>query len=683
MDPVEVYCRVKPLTDNSSDICVKVLDEQTLQITEPTNPNRPMTSSQYEENIKMTQAKFTHLFDMESTQEEVFNRVAYELCEDLVKGSNGLLFTYGITGSGKTYTMSGIKAEPGILPRCLDLIFNSISPYLIEPMVFIPDKMNKFDVRLKCIASLERAKQNLLPIGCLRNRRFNKKNLANDDWDLNSRNNNNNVIKIPISKFDEDCAFAVFVSYVEIYNDYIYDLLDQTDQKNGSKKLREDINRFTYVSGVTEREVRNTQEALDVLEEGRKNRRQASTALNAESSRSHSVFNIRLVKAALDEGGSEVLQDKSRIWVSQLSLVDLAGSERSSRTGNINSSLMFLRECLKALREKQKNGSKKTVVSYRSCTLTNLFKNYFDGEGKVRMIVCINPSSIDYDENMDVLSFAEMTKDVRILPSAANPSSQTDWLTPGRKRAAQIITEVKAEMEREISRQVQESQVLNTIFPDRPAFYTSVKSLGDMTNPPQLSNLKEEQALARFKQYYDAKLKLRQELLSKQQSSVVAFEEALRKYVFDSECLRKKHEDCERYMRETDLENQQLKSENIKLKQQISSLDHRLKKSERDTRFYQNQEEAIRKGENKLRAVKEIVSRMPGQVSVAKKRGPSPPPKPFRQKDMNHNLRKHRRSQSIGDLLNENQPPINRQVPSSATHYDANSRESKKVYCIA
>ncbi|KAK2138147.1 hypothetical protein NP493_8602g00002 [Ridgeia piscesae] len=173
-----------------------------------------------------------------------------------------------------------------------------------------------------------------------------------------------------------------------------------------------------YVSGVVEVEVKNTEEAYEIIAKGQKRRKVAHTVLNTESSRSHSVFNIRLVQAPLDSMGEEVLQDKEKFVVSQFALVDLAGSERTNRTGNygerlreagkgnsftrfdfvplscavgnINQTLMVLRTCIEALRDNQKNGTNK-MVAYRDSRLTHLFKNYFDGEGKVRMVVCINP----------------------------------------------------------------------------------------------------------------------------------------------------------------------------------------------------------------------------------------------------------------------------------------------------
>lgn len=68
-------------------------------------------------------------------------------------------------------------------------------------------------------------------------------------------------------------------------------------------------------------------------------------------------------------------------------------------TGNINNSLMTLRTCLEILRENQLHGTYK-MVPYRDSKITHLFKNYFDGEGQVRMIVCVNPRVEDYDETV-------------------------------------------------------------------------------------------------------------------------------------------------------------------------------------------------------------------------------------------------------------------------------------------
>merc|ERR1719319_771627 len=181
---------------------------------------------------------------------------------------------------------------------------------------------------------------------------------------------------------------------------------------------------------------------------GQTKRSVAQTQLNTESSRSHSVFNIRVVAAPLDPLGEEILQDPRALTISQLALVDLAGSERTNRTGNtgallaeaskINQSLMTPRKCIEVLRENQANGTDNNVP-FRESRITHLFRNYFEGEGKVKMIVCVNPRAADYDENVNVMKFAELTQEVQIERALGVRFDL--GLTPGRRRANQVYKE--------------------------------------------------------------------------------------------------------------------------------------------------------------------------------------------------------------------------------------------------
>lgn len=203
-----------------------------------------------------------------------------------------------------------------------------------------------------------------------------------------------------------------------------------------------------FVHGVTELEVKSVEGALEAFHLGQKRKRMGHTILNAESSRSHSVFTIRLVQAPVDSQGEYVVQDRNKINVSQLSLVDLAGSERTNRTkntgqrlreaGNINNSLMTLRNCLEILRENHISGNSKKVP-YRDSKLTHLFKNYFDGEGQVKMVVCINPRAEDYDETSQVMKFAEITQEVQIARPTPMRNVIESGMTPGRRKANHIF----------------------------------------------------------------------------------------------------------------------------------------------------------------------------------------------------------------------------------------------------
>lgn len=101
-----------------------------------------------------------------------------------------------------------------------------------------------------------------------------------------------------------------------------------------TKLVREDARHNMYVHGVTEVEVKSATDAYAVFASGQKRKRMAQTTLNVESSRSHSVFTLRLVQAPLNERGETIVQDRKALVISQLSLVDLAGSERTNRTNN-------------------------------------------------------------------------------------------------------------------------------------------------------------------------------------------------------------------------------------------------------------------------------------------------------------------------------------------------------------
>ncbi|XP_037689478.1 kinesin-like protein KIF23 isoform X3 [Choloepus didactylus] len=431
-DPVGVYCRVRPLSFRDQECCIEVINNTTVQLHTPEG-YRLNRNGDYKE----TQYSFKQVFGTHTTQKELFDVVANPLADDLIHGKNGLLFTYGVTGSGKTYTMTGSPGEGGLLPRCLHMIFNSIGSFQAKRYVFKSNDRNSMDIQCEVDALLERQKREAVT---------NPKTPGSKrqvDPEFADMINVQEFCKA--EEVDEDSVYGVFVSYIEIYNNYIYDLLEEVPfdpikpKPPQSKLLREDKNHNMYVAGCTEVEVKSTEEAFEVFWRGQKKRRIANTHLNRESSRSHSVFNIKLVQAPLDADGDNVLQEKEQIIISQLSLVDLAGSERTNRTkaegnrlreaGNINQSLMTLRTCMEVLRENQMYGTNK-MVPYRDSKLTHLFKNYFDGEGKVRMIVCVNPKAEDYEESLQVMRFAEVTQEVEV----ARPIDKAICgLTPGRR----------------------------------------------------------------------------------------------------------------------------------------------------------------------------------------------------------------------------------------------------------
>uniref|UniRef100_A0A3Q2UP64 Kinesin-like protein n=1 Tax=Fundulus heteroclitus TaxID=8078 RepID=A0A3Q2UP64_FUNHE len=440
-DPVGVYLRVRPLAAEDEECCIEVISGTTVQLHAPEGfkVNR---NGEYKE----TQYSFKKVFGVSVDQMELFEHVAKPLIVDLIHGKNGLLFTYGVTGSGKTFTMTGSPGQGGLLPRSLDMLFNSIDPYQAKRYVFKTDDKNGVDLQCEVDALLERQRRdNALNISKTPSSR------QRVDPEIGDMLKPEEACKA--DGVDEDSSYSVFVSYIEIYNNYIYDLLEEMQEDAikpkppQSKTLREDQNHNMYVAGCMEVEVKSAEEAFQVFWRGQKRRKVANTRLNRESSRSHSVFIIKLAQAPLDADGDNILQDKNQVSVSQLCLVDLAGSERTGRTGaegtrireagNINQSLLNLRTCIEILRENQMCGTNK-MVPYRDSKVTHLFKNYFDGEGKVRMVVCVNPNAGDYEETLLVMRFAEMTQEVEVARPVDRPIC---GFTPGRRHRNQTSKE--------------------------------------------------------------------------------------------------------------------------------------------------------------------------------------------------------------------------------------------------
>ncbi|XP_020956345.1 kinesin-like protein KIF23 isoform X4 [Sus scrofa] len=570
-DPVGVYCRVRPLSLLDQECCIEVINNTTVQLHTPEG-YRLNRNGDYKE----TQYSFKQVFGTHTTQKELFDVVANPLVDDLIHGKNGLLFTYGVTGSGKTHTMTGSPGEGGLLPRCLDMIFNSIGSFQAKRYVFKSNDRNSMDIQCEVDALLERQKREATP----NPKTPSSKRQVDPEF----------VDMINVQEFckaeevDEDSVYGVFVSYIEIYNNYIYDLLEEVPfdpikpKPPQSKLLREDKNHNMYVAGCTEVEVKSTEEAFEVFWRGQKKRRIANTHLNRESSRSHSVFNIKLVQAPLDADGDNVLQEKEQITISQLSLVDLAGSERTNRTkaegnrlreaGNINQSLMTLRTCMEVLRENQMYGTNK-MVPYRDSKLTHLFKNYFDGEGKVRMIVCVNPKAEDYEESLQVMRFAEVTQEVEVARPIDRPIC---GLTPGRRYRNQARGGPVGD-EPLVSEMVLQS------FPPLP--------------PCEILNINDEQTLPRLIEALEKRHQLRQMMTDEFNKQAITFKALLQE--FDNAVLNKENyiqgklNEKEKVISGQKLEIERLEKKNKTLEYKIEILEKTTTIYEEDKRSLQQE----------------------------------------------------------------------------------------------
>ncbi|XP_039992248.1 kinesin-like protein KIF15-A [Xiphias gladius] len=290
---------------------------------------------------------YDHVADMKTSQDSVFSSVAKNIVESCMNGYNGTIFAYGQTGSGKTFTMLGPSESDNFTDELRGVI-----PRSFEYLFFLINRERERSAQSK--------------------------------------------------------SFLCKCSFIEIYNEQIYDLLDTA---SASLFLRENIKKGVFVVGAVEKFVNSAAEAYQVLSMGLRNRRVASTSMNRESSRSHAVFTM-----TIESKGS--INEVVNIRMSQLNLVDLAGSERQKDThtegsrlkeaSSINRSLMCLGQVIMALVD-MSNG-KNRHICYRDSKLTFLLRDSLGGNAKTYIIANVHPGSKCFGETLSTLQFAQRAK---------------------------------------------------------------------------------------------------------------------------------------------------------------------------------------------------------------------------------------------------------------------------------
>ncbi|XP_030850890.1 kinesin-like protein KIF17 isoform X2 [Strongylocentrotus purpuratus] len=211
----------------------------------------------------------------------------------------------------------------------------------------------------------------------------------------------------------EGLKYLVRASYLEIYNEEIRDLLGK-DAK-ARLELKEHPDKGVYVKELTMHIVHNRRECEQIMELGWKNRSTGATLMNADSSRSHSIFTIHIEMCEVDDTGED------HIRAGKLNLVDLAGSERQGKTGatgdrlkeatKINLSLSALGNVISALVD-----GKSKHIPYRDSKLTRLLQDSLGGNTKTLMVACLSPADNNYDETLSTLRYANRAKNIKNKP---------------------------------------------------------------------------------------------------------------------------------------------------------------------------------------------------------------------------------------------------------------------------
>ncbi|XP_059644079.1 kinesin-like protein KIN-8A [Cornus florida] len=276
-----------------------------------------------------------------------------------------------------------------------------------------------------------------------------------------------------------DGNHAVHLSYLEVYNETVRDLLSP----GRPLVLRED-KQGIVAAGLTQYRACSTDEVMALLQQGNQNRTTEPTRVNETSSRSHAILQV-VVEYRVRDASNNVVNRMGK-----LSLVDLAGSERALATdqrtlrslegANINKSLLALSSCINALVEGKKH------IPFRNSKLTQLLKDSLGGACNTVMIANISPSNLSFGETQNTLHWADRAKEIRKKACDANeevlqlPQSETDQ--------AKLLLELQKE-NRELRVQLarQQQKLLTVQAQSLAANSSQTPSVNPLSTPPQSS----------------------------------------------------------------------------------------------------------------------------------------------------------------------------------------------------
>ncbi|XP_040293401.1 kinesin-like protein KIF11 [Bufo bufo] len=301
--------------------------------------------------------KKNYMFDMvfgpSAKQIEVYRSVVCPILDEVIMGYNCTIFAYGQTGTGKTFTMEG--------ERTADEEFT----WEQDPLAgIIPRTLHQIFEKLS----------------------------------------------------ENGTEFSVKVSLLEIYNEELFDLLSPVPDVSERLQMFDDPRnkRGVIIKGLEEVTVHNKDEVYHILERGAAKRTTASTLMNAYSSRSHSVFSVTIHMKETTIDGEELVK------IGKLNLVDLAGSEnigrsgavdkRAREAGNINQSLLTLGRVITALVERAPH------IPYRESKLTRILQDSLGGRTKTSIIATVSPASINLEETVSTLEYANRAKNIMNKP---------------------------------------------------------------------------------------------------------------------------------------------------------------------------------------------------------------------------------------------------------------------------
>ncbi|EPX72482.1 kinesin-like protein Klp9 [Schizosaccharomyces octosporus yFS286] len=377
---------------------------------------------------------FSKVFSPTCSQWDVFASIcAPLLSQSLFHMNDALLFTLGVSGAGKTYTLFGPQSHPGVVYLALDALFYNI-----------------------------RGREASFPVvESLRSKLDKSKVLEGSKY---LKHDSPHPIQLPPpdayaslfpQKPDPSFQYAIYLCFPEIYNDRIFDLLEKPSffgHRHALSLKKSSSSDKKSVAGIQKVFLANPQEAFQLVHKVLQLRKSTSTKANSVSSRSHLVVSIELFR---------LQSAKNHIESCQLDLVDLAGSERTRsaetsglllREGaSINKSLLTLGQCLEALR--RKHDGRQHIIPFRQSKLTELLfhSGHLSGTAKTCMLVNIDPLG-SFDENAQVMRYSANARE--IIPSQS-PSYTDNFMSPSLNHSASQSKSISSE-----AIQVQNEQLL-------------------------------------------------------------------------------------------------------------------------------------------------------------------------------------------------------------------------------
>ncbi|XP_065163902.1 kinesin-like protein subito [Atheta coriaria] len=407
-DSLNVYLRIKDTghDDNLYEITENFV---TCYVPEGSASGRHIKDGEHLNRIYT----FTKIFPTTATQIELFNNVVKTKVLKCMNGINANLFTYGPSGSGKTYTIVGTTEEPGMIPQSLEYLFRSMKNLSRYPAAKPKSggaglTWLDYDQQQHEVCKVERLINNSEIQADIETHKavYSK---------MQTRLSSESVASLDLDELSANVS--IWISFAEIYNESVYDLLESP---SGVKKPRKKLkiynnNGETYIKDLKQVYVSNGHDAYCILQHGLLNLNYAATSMNSHSSRSHCVFTITLVQSTSIESNNFV--------IGSMNFCDLAGSERCKKTNNvgcrlnesnnINTSLLVLGRCISSIRKAQKTGAK-MVIPFRESKLTQLFQKALQGLEDISMIVAMNPDRRMCDETIHALNFSAIAKEITL-----------------------------------------------------------------------------------------------------------------------------------------------------------------------------------------------------------------------------------------------------------------------------